>query len=184
MLRPSDIKWFAGLIACICGALIGQAELVGEPWRHWISVLFIACTAISGYMIRGNDSAAPIVNSNTIKESPMHFDLKKFASLVSQLGPIVLPMAGVPPALTGLIVHGITIAEAMPGKSGAEKRAYVQELVRTGAEGINTAAGKPTVDANQLASTVGVGIDAVLDTIKTVKNIPVNTNAVITAPIV
>lgn len=103
----------------------------------------------------------------------MHFDIKKFATLVSQLGPIVLPLAGVPPALSGLIVHGITVAEAMPGKSGAEKKAYVQELVRTGAEGLNIAAGKPTIDAAELASTVGLGIDAVLDTIKTVKHIPV-----------
>lgn len=174
MFHPSDVKWWAGLVTCICGALLGQAELIGEPWRHWVSIVFIACTAITGFMIRGNDSQNTSVPSVTKEIAVMHFDLKKFASLVSQLGPIILPMAGVPPALSGLIVHGITVAEAMPGKSGAEKKAYVQELVRTGAEGINIAAGKPTINSAELASTVGLGIDAVLDTIKTVKNIPVN----------
>lgn len=172
MFHPSDVKYWAGLVTCICGALLGQAELVGEPWRHVISVLFIVGTATTGYMIRGNDSAAPIVNS-VIKENPMHFDFKKFAAVVAQIGPIVLPMAGVPENLTSLIVHGITVAEAMPGKTGAEKKAYVQELVRTGAEGVNAAAGKPTVDAAQLAGTVGLGIDAVINTMNTVKNIPV-----------
>lgn len=56
MFHPSDVKYWAGLITCICGALLGQAELVGEPWRHWISVVFIIGTAINGFMIRGNDN--------------------------------------------------------------------------------------------------------------------------------
>lgn len=47
----SQFAWFVGLLTCICGALLGQAELVGEPWRHWISVVFIAGTAASSFML-------------------------------------------------------------------------------------------------------------------------------------
>lgn len=54
MIRQSDIKWWAGLITCVCGALLGQAEMIGEPWRHYVSVLFIIGTAVTGYLIKGN----------------------------------------------------------------------------------------------------------------------------------
>lgn len=103
----------------------------------------------------------------------MKFDFKKFATLVSQLGPIILPAAGVPPALTGLIIHGITVAEQIPGASGSEKKAHVTELVKTGAEGVNAATGHPTVDAAQVSGAVSQGIDAVITTVKTIQNIPV-----------
>ena len=55
----SQAAWFVGLITCVCGAVLGQAELIGEPWRHWISVVFIAGTAATGYMLqpaRNSDS--------------------------------------------------------------------------------------------------------------------------------
>lgn len=103
----------------------------------------------------------------------MKFDVKKFAALVSQLGPIILPMAGVPDTMTGLIVHGITIAQQMPGATGAQKKAYVLELVRTGAEGVNAATGKTTVDSAQITGAVGNGIDAVISAVDTIHNIPV-----------
>ena len=53
--RSSDI-WgsigkTAGLLASVTGALIGQAELVGEPWRHLMSGVFIASTAAFGFLL-------------------------------------------------------------------------------------------------------------------------------------
>lgn len=51
-MSKSQVAWFIGLVTCICGAILGQAELVGEPWRHWISVIFIAGTAVSGYLLQ------------------------------------------------------------------------------------------------------------------------------------
>ncbi len=51
-IDKTQAAWFIGLVACICGAVVGQAELIGEPWRHYVSVLFIAATAASGYMLQ------------------------------------------------------------------------------------------------------------------------------------
>jgi len=47
-----QIAYFVGLIACVSGALLGQAELVGEPWHHYLSVLSIAGTAVTGYLMQ------------------------------------------------------------------------------------------------------------------------------------
>lgn len=102
----------------------------------------------------------------------MHFDLKSFAKNVAKLAPILLPLAGVPPELTGLITHGITTAEHLPGATGAEKKAYVQDLVRTGAQSVNAAAGKTVVSVDEVDSAVSTGIDAVVSAVKLAHNIP------------
>lgn len=54
MMKHPDFKYWAGLVACICGALLGQAELLGEPWRHYVTIGFVIGTAVSGYMIKGD----------------------------------------------------------------------------------------------------------------------------------
>lgn len=41
----------AGLLASVTGAVLGQAELVGEPYRHLISVVFITATAAFGFLL-------------------------------------------------------------------------------------------------------------------------------------
>lgn len=46
----AQVGWLVGLVTCVCGALIGQAELIAEPYRHYITVAFVIGTAISGYM--------------------------------------------------------------------------------------------------------------------------------------
>lgn len=48
----SQLAWFIGLIASVAGALVGQAELIGEPYRHYVTIAFVVCTAISGYMLQ------------------------------------------------------------------------------------------------------------------------------------
>ena len=50
-MRRSQIAWWAGLVVSVSGALIGQAELIAEPYRHWLTVAFVASTAVSGYML-------------------------------------------------------------------------------------------------------------------------------------
>lgn len=47
-----QLGWMIGLITCISGALLGQAELIGEPWRHYVTILFVAGTAATGYMLK------------------------------------------------------------------------------------------------------------------------------------
>ena len=46
-----QIGWWLGLVASILIAVAGQAELVGEPWRHYLTVAAIVSTAINGYML-------------------------------------------------------------------------------------------------------------------------------------
>lgn len=47
-----QLAWLIGLATCVSGALIGQAELLGEPTRHYVTVAFVVGTAISGYMLQ------------------------------------------------------------------------------------------------------------------------------------
>lgn len=46
-----DVKWVAGLIAAVCTALIGQAEVIPEPYRHYVTIAGLVATVISGYAI-------------------------------------------------------------------------------------------------------------------------------------
>jgi hypothetical protein len=51
-VKPSQIGWLVSLTAFVCTALIGQAEMLAEPWRHVVSVIAIIATAISGFMVQ------------------------------------------------------------------------------------------------------------------------------------
>ena len=48
----AELGKFAGLIGFTSAAIIGQAELIGEPWRHYVTVTAIACSAIWAYCMR------------------------------------------------------------------------------------------------------------------------------------
>lgn len=48
----SQLRYWIGMIASICTALAGQAEVIDEPYRHVVSILGIAGTAVTGYMIQ------------------------------------------------------------------------------------------------------------------------------------
>jgi hypothetical protein len=41
-----------GLAAFVCTSLIGQAELIGEPWRHYVTVGGVLMTAMAGFMVQ------------------------------------------------------------------------------------------------------------------------------------
>lgn len=56
-MKRSQMAWWAGLAVSVCGALLGQAELVGEPTRHYLTVAFVVSTAVSGYMLERKPSA-------------------------------------------------------------------------------------------------------------------------------
>lgn len=51
-MKPSQIAWLLALVSAVCTALIGQAELLGEPWRHYVTVLSVIVTAVSGFMLQ------------------------------------------------------------------------------------------------------------------------------------
>jgi hypothetical protein len=44
-------RWWIGLIASVCMAVTGQADALPHPWHHILSVIGIALTAVSGYML-------------------------------------------------------------------------------------------------------------------------------------
>lgn len=92
----------------------------------------------------------------------------KFADIVKTVGPAVLMVIpGVPPALIPLVVHGIVVAESLPGASGAEKKAHVVELVKTGLQGMNAAG--VHVDADAVSGAVSQGIDATITAVNGIK---------------
>lgn len=43
---------FIGLGVCMAGAVVGQAELIGEPWRHYVTVGFVLGTAYLGWITK------------------------------------------------------------------------------------------------------------------------------------
>jgi hypothetical protein len=51
-MKASQVAWIVSLAAFVCTALIGQAEMLAEPWRHLVSVIAIIATAISGFMVQ------------------------------------------------------------------------------------------------------------------------------------
>lgn len=48
----TQAQWWFGLFGSILVAVAGQAEVVPEPWRHYVSLGGIIGTAITGYMVR------------------------------------------------------------------------------------------------------------------------------------
>jgi hypothetical protein len=48
----NQIGWIVGLATCVAGALIGQSDLIGEPWKHYVTIAFVAGTAATGYMLQ------------------------------------------------------------------------------------------------------------------------------------
>lgn len=59
-----------GLIAAVSTALVGQAELIGEPWHHWLSIIgIISAVVIAYYQQPPRDyDSRDRVSDNTLKE--------------------------------------------------------------------------------------------------------------------
>ncbi len=106
----------------------------------------------------------------------MNWDWKKFAEIAEAVAPIALGAAGVPPMLTGLVIHAVTIAQAAgqdtgTPKTGAEKKIIAMAIVSDGLNAVNAA--KPgTLDIAQLTDVVSVGIDETVNAVKAAQNIP------------
>lgn len=106
----------------------------------------------------------------------MAFNLDKFKQLALFLTPLVLPAFGVDPALTNLIVHGVTLAETAANgnpKTGAEKKAIALDAIKTGLDAVN-AARPGTVNVGEVLDAANDGIDSTLKAIKAAKNVPVH----------
>ncbi len=40
------------LVAAVSTAIIGQAEMIGEPWRHWVAVTATIASALIAWNIK------------------------------------------------------------------------------------------------------------------------------------
>lgn len=63
-----------GLIVAIAGALYGQAEMIGEPWRHYISIVAIVGTAVLALYTQkpGTSSVPPpSLSPSPVSPSPL-----------------------------------------------------------------------------------------------------------------
>jgi hypothetical protein len=96
----------------------------------------------------------------------------KWFNAILQLAPVIMPLAGVPAALVPLIMHGMIVAQHLPGADGATKKAYVLDLVSTGAATTNAAVGHTLIDPVQATGAVSQGIDATIAAVNLAHNIP------------
>lgn len=83
--------------------------------------------------------------------------LTRWLHLLETLGPLILlatPLAGIAP----LVLMGIKTAESIPGATGAQKKALVQQIVGMGAQGAG-------LDPQMASDTAGAAIDAVVGVI-------------------
>ena len=105
----------------------------------------------------------------------MAWDWKKFEQITEAIAPLALAAAGVPPALTGLVIHAVQVVEQSTDgtqKTGPEKKADALSIVSDGLNAVNVA--RPgTFDVPQLTSVVSEGIDTTIDAVNAAKNIPV-----------
>jgi hypothetical protein len=51
-ISRTQVAYLVGLITCVVAAVLGQAELVGEPWHHYLSLVGIVGTAVNGYLLQ------------------------------------------------------------------------------------------------------------------------------------
>jgi len=47
-----NIAYIIGMIASVCMALVGQAEVIPEPYRRWVAILGIIGAAVNGYLVQ------------------------------------------------------------------------------------------------------------------------------------
>jgi hypothetical protein len=48
----AQIAYFAGLVASVCTALVGQGEIINEPYRHYVTIAGVIGTAVAGFLMQ------------------------------------------------------------------------------------------------------------------------------------
>lgn len=97
--------------------------------------------------------------------------MPKWLDALTQIGPVVLAFTPLAP-ISGAVVAGIQLAEALKGASGDQKKAIVQQIAVTAAQGANAQAGKTVLDPALVQATSGAVIDAVVTSVNLVKHTP------------
>jgi hypothetical protein len=110
--------------------------------------------------------------------------LNLILSIVQKVAPSVLlavPHGDRIAPLIPVITGGIVAAEQIPGASGADKKAFVQEITRAAATTLN-ATGKLHLDPVEAATVAGVGIDAVIGSVNLVHAAHVQQEGILLPP--
>ena len=87
--------------------------------------------------------------------------LPKWLQILEQVGPSILlvtPLAPIAPA----VVAGIKLAQSIPGATGEQKKAIVQQIVAVAAQGANTQAGTTILDPTMAQDVASKVIDTVV----------------------
>lgn len=107
---------------------------------------------------------------------------KEFAQIIEKVAPLIpLLVPGIPPVLIPAIVHGIQVAEAIPGADGKTKKAAAVEIVSTAISVVNSTAAtegtsKQVIDPSVI-NAVSNGIDTAVGIVNVVKRQPVAPDA-------
>ena len=97
--------------------------------------------------------------------------MSKWLQALEQIGPSILlftPLAPIAPA----VIAGIKVAEAIPGASGEQKKALVQQIAGLAAAGANAQAGKTVIDPQQMGAVSGQAIDTVVSVVNLIHQLP------------
>ena len=95
--------------------------------------------------------------------------LSDFARIAQVVAPFVLAMVpGIPPSIIPALIHGIQVAETLPGADGAAKKKVVLDLASTAISATNDAAKKQVIDPTAI-NAISNGIDTTIGVINLVK---------------
>lgn len=83
-MSTSQGLWLAGLVSAVCTALLGQAELLGEPWRHLVTTLSVIATAVSGYMLQRPGAQAYFIQGEGVLKKVDRAEFEQHARLIAE----------------------------------------------------------------------------------------------------
>jgi hypothetical protein len=97
--------------------------------------------------------------------------MPKWLKVLEQVAPLIIgftPLAPLAPAVTA----AISMAEQIPGATGEQKKAIVQEIVRVSAQGANAQANKVVLDPAAAVRASSDVIDSVVDIVNIAHQLP------------
>lgn len=100
--------------------------------------------------------------------------LPSWLKTLEHVAPAVLmftPLAPIAP----IIAAAINTAEQIPGATGEQKKAYVQQIAASAVTAINTANNKTIIDPNAVSDTAGTAIDTIVGVNNMIHNAPTQT---------
>lgn len=146
-------------VVLVCGVVVGIAggvkafPWVPDYWQHVMALSGLIAATIAAKL--GN---SPLPGDNEAGSN----DMPKWLQILAKFGPEVLAFTPLAP-IAGVVVAGIQTAEAIPGATGEQKKALVQQIVALGAQGTNAQAGHVVIDPAAAAVAAQTAIDTVVN---------------------